>query len=123
MTPDADRVDPVGPARRHAALLEEHLPGVVHGVYLVGSVALGDLRPGRSDLDTVTVVERELGPADGPSLTAVHAALAPARVGIAYDTTCVPVGWLAGPPPGLPVTPTAWTGCCTSARARSRSTP
>lgn len=101
---------PADLARRHAALLDQHLPGAVTGVYLVGSAALGDHRPGRSDVDTVTVVVRELGPADGPALEAAHSPLAPDVVGIAYDTTYVPAGWLAGPPPDLPVTPYSLDG-------------
>ncbi len=103
-------LDPVGLARRHAALLDQHLPGVLRGVYLVGSVALGDHRPGRSDVDTVTVVGRELVPADAPSLRAVHAALSPDAVGVAYDTTYVPVAWLAAVPSKEPVTPFSLDG-------------
>jgi len=101
---------PAALAARHAALLDEHLPGVVVGLYLVGSVALGDHRPGRSDVDTVTVVRRGLGPADAAALVAVHRALAPEAVGTAYDTTYVPLPWLAAAPAREPVTPFSLDG-------------
>src|SRR6185437_2517608 len=55
--------------------LDEALPGVCDGVYLTGSIALGDWRPGRSDLDVLTVTTRRLEDADIEVLAAVHAGL------------------------------------------------
>ena len=49
-------------AGRYVAQLDQLLPDVVTGFYLVGSVALDAYRPGRSDVDFVAVVERDLGP-------------------------------------------------------------
>ena len=101
---------PLDLARRHAALVEEHLPGALVGVYLVGSAVLGDHRPGRSDVDTVAVVRNPLGAGQAGPLRQVHAALSPGTVGTAYDTTYVPAGWLAEPPPAEAVTPFSLDG-------------
>lgn len=37
--------------------LQRHVPGLVSGLHLVGSIALGDFHPGRSDLDFVAVLD------------------------------------------------------------------
>lgn len=55
-------------SRRFAGLLERHVPGLVAGLHLVGSVALGDFRLGRSDLDFVGVLAHR---ATGPELEAL----------------------------------------------------
>jgi hypothetical protein len=60
----------------HTASLDERLPGVVEALYLVGSVALGDYRPGMSDVDFVAIASRPLGPSDRAALAAVHGELA-----------------------------------------------
>jgi hypothetical protein len=57
-------------------LLDTALPGVVHGVYLTGSAALGDWRPGHSDLDILTVTTRPLATSDLDALAALHAGVA-----------------------------------------------
>jgi Domain of unknown function (DUF4111)/Nucleotidyltransferase domain len=44
-------------ARRYLAQVDQLLPGVVGGFYLVGSVALGAYRPRRSDIDFIAVLE------------------------------------------------------------------
>jgi hypothetical protein len=44
--------------------LDQVLPGVVSGFYLVGSVALGAYRDGRSDIDFIAVLGRGLGAAE-----------------------------------------------------------
>jgi hypothetical protein len=48
------------------------LPGAVTGFYVVGSVALGAYRDGRSDVDFVAVVDEDLGPAGLRRLRVVH---------------------------------------------------
>ena len=50
-------------------LVDAAAPGLVEGLYLVGSVALGDYRPGASDVDFIAVLSR---PAPLPVLAAVH---------------------------------------------------
>jgi hypothetical protein len=43
---------------RYLELADRHLPGLVEGLYLHGSIALGDYRPGVSDIDFVVVTSR-----------------------------------------------------------------
>ena len=59
-----------------SAQLDEVLPGVCEGLYLTGSIALGDWCPGRSDLDVLTVTTRKLDDADIEVLAGLHAGLA-----------------------------------------------
>ncbi|GAA3739755.1 aminoglycoside adenylyltransferase domain-containing protein [Salinactinospora qingdaonensis] len=47
-------------------------PGLVEGLYLTGSVALGDYRPHASDVDFVVVVSRRLTDGDRDALRRVH---------------------------------------------------
>jgi hypothetical protein len=61
---------------RYLELVDDQLPGFVEGVYLVGSYALGDWQPGRSDLDVVIVTSEPATDEDARSLLAVHALLA-----------------------------------------------
>ncbi|HEX6423232.1 MAG TPA: nucleotidyltransferase domain-containing protein [Acidimicrobiales bacterium] len=58
---------------RYLGLVDRLLPGRVTGFYLVGSVALGDHRPGRSDIDFVGVVEGDLDRGELRRLRLVHA--------------------------------------------------
>ena len=44
----------------------------VAGLYVGGSVASGDYRPGISDIDAVALVDRVLGPAQRRTITALH---------------------------------------------------
>ncbi|MEU7003044.1 nucleotidyltransferase domain-containing protein [Nonomuraea sp. NPDC046570] len=63
------------PERTCAAFLEladRHAPGLVEGLYLQGSIALGDYRPGVSDIDFVAVTN---GRPDAGALRRVHADL------------------------------------------------
>jgi hypothetical protein len=47
--------EPLDIAARHLALADRRVPRLVEGLYLQGSVALGDCRPGVSDIDFVAV--------------------------------------------------------------------
>ena len=51
-------------------------PGLVEGFYLVGSIALGDYRPGLSDIDFVGVCARDLSETEVQALEEIHLALA-----------------------------------------------
>lgn len=51
-------------------------PGLVEGLYVVGSYALGDWQPGRSDIDVVAVTAEPATDADFGALRTVHALLA-----------------------------------------------
>lgn len=46
--------------RRYLSQVDQLLPGVVTGFYVVGSVALGAYRERRSDVDFVAVLDRAL---------------------------------------------------------------
>jgi len=49
---------------QYLACVEREIPGRVSGFYIVGSAALGDFRPGRSDVDFVAVVTQRLEPGE-----------------------------------------------------------
>lgn len=55
--------------------LDQAMPGAVEGLYLLGSLALDDYRPGQSDVDFIAVVNPA---ADLSPLAGVHLALAKA---------------------------------------------
>lgn len=69
-------------------LADRYAPGLVEGLYLQGSVALGDYRPGVSDIDFVAVTSRT--PEDG-AVRAVHAELRRSRSRPLFDGLYV--GW------------------------------
>ena len=94
--------------------LDRVLPGRVTGLYLVGSVALGAYRPGRSDIDVVAVLDvadgERLPAADVRRLRAAHlvsglragaAALAgghllfPGAINGVFSTISLPPEWAA----------------------------
>lgn len=62
-------------AWRYLVLVDGALPGQVEGLYLVGSVALDDYQPGRSDVDFVAVTGQPLDSADLDALDRVHTKL------------------------------------------------
>jgi hypothetical protein len=55
---------------RHLAALDDLAPGLVGGLYLTGSITLGDYQPGRSDIDFMAFTSR---PADDPEVVALLA--------------------------------------------------
>ncbi len=58
--------------RRYLDSLDRAVPGLLDGFYLVGSLALGAFRPGRSDIDFVATCSRAPSPAELASLKTVH---------------------------------------------------
>lgn len=54
------------------ALLQRNTGDLITGLHLIGSIADGDFRPGRSDLDFVAVLSRELTDDDAEALVVVH---------------------------------------------------
>jgi hypothetical protein len=81
-------------AGAHWEGLQLLLPGRGVGLYLIGSAALGDFQPASSDIDTITVVDRELDRADQQVLRGVHADIKREYPSVRYDTTYVPRAWL-----------------------------
>ena len=57
---------------RHLAALDAVAPGLIEGLYLTGSVTLGDYQPGRSDIDFVAFTTR---PADDPEVVSLLASV------------------------------------------------
>lgn len=70
------------------------LPGFVTALWVTGSAASGDWRPGRSDVDFVAATSRVPELADLEALAALHAAVGE----IHYDGLYVPAADLGAPP-------------------------
>ncbi|GAB4212129.1 MAG: DUF4111 domain-containing protein [Roseiflexaceae bacterium] len=56
-------------------LVHTALPGLLEGLYLHGSLALGAYLPGRSDIDFIAITSRRCTPGDIAALGTVHATL------------------------------------------------
>lgn len=82
-------------------LVDQHLPGRVEGLYLVGSVALNDFQPGRSDIDFVAVASTPLAPTELRRLGQVHRELRRNARGPKLDGIYVSWGELAASPVNL----------------------
>jgi hypothetical protein len=81
---------------QYLAACDEAVPDLVVGLHVVGSLALGDFRPDRSDIDVVAVVREPPDHAERLALADVHRSCAPTIDG-PYLTAAV----LAGPPVGV----------------------
>lgn len=77
--------------------LEQALPNQIEGIYLVGSLALGDFRPGQSDVDFLAISKPT---ADMSVLAEVHRTLAAAHPDVHCDGIYLRSGELARPPAG-----------------------
>jgi hypothetical protein len=96
-----------GPVRElvaaHLQALDAAVPGLVEMLYLTGSVALADYRPGASDVDFLAITSRPLGDGDLAAVAAAHAGMPAAPC---YDGVYLERGALAtAPPDGCPVVP------------------
>lgn len=97
------RVDVARTVDRFLGLMASEGGPRLRGLYLVGSVALGDFRPGRSDIDFVALLEGPAEAAETLALARVHAALARAE-GPHFDGVYLPIGALRqAPEPGAVV--------------------
>jgi hypothetical protein len=83
-------------------LADRHAPGLVRGLYLQGSIALGDYQPGVSDIDFVAVVS---GKPDIRALEAVHAELRRTHGGTPFDGLYLEADELRRDPASLPAGP------------------
>jgi hypothetical protein len=79
-------------------LVDDRLPGIVQGLYLVGSVALGDFRPGTSDVDFVALSSEALDDATLDRLEEIHAQLHVEKERPSYDGLYLRWEHLGGPP-------------------------
>jgi hypothetical protein len=59
----------------YIGLMNEALPGLLTGLYLHGSVALGAYEPGLSDIDFIAITSRRCTPSDVETLRVVHHSL------------------------------------------------
>ncbi|MFF2554786.1 aminoglycoside adenylyltransferase domain-containing protein [Nocardia sp. NPDC058058] len=59
----------------YLALADAEAPGLIEGLYLEGSLALGDFRPGASDIDFVAVTAAPPNAVDTAALERIHAKL------------------------------------------------
>jgi len=80
--------------------IDAEAPALIESLYLVGSVALGDFRPQRSDVDFVAVTAGRLHPAGYVALERAHARLRARWPQPFFDGIYVTWGDLAGDPAG-----------------------
>jgi hypothetical protein len=59
----------------YLSAVDDEAPGLVTGLYLIGSAALGDYRIGRSDIDVVMITENRVRAEQVAALAAAHARL------------------------------------------------
>ncbi|MFD0266106.1 aminoglycoside adenylyltransferase domain-containing protein [Streptomyces sp. NPDC127106] len=85
-------------------------PDLVQGLYLTGSVALGDFRPGRSDVDFVAVCARRPAPDDVTALEQAHRETRERHDRPYFDGIHVTWDDLAGSPAACPPVPYAQEG-------------
>jgi hypothetical protein len=65
---------PVQPIlEQYKASIQQERPGLVKGMYIVGSIAFGGFNEKFSDIDFVTVTSRKAGPEELATLASLHA--------------------------------------------------
>jgi hypothetical protein len=82
----------------YLGVVDDFAPGVVEGLYVVGSAALGDWHAGRSDIDIVAVTAEPATDEDASAIRAVHAVLADRLPAVAIDGPYVAWGDLTVEP-------------------------
>nr|BEK70369.1 hypothetical protein KPHV_75960 [Kitasatospora purpeofusca] len=85
-------------ADAYLTLVDAAAPGLVEGLYVVGSAALGDFHPARSDIDFVAVSADPVTAAQLAGLERAHARLAARYPRPAFDGPYLTWHELAGPP-------------------------
>jgi len=83
---------------RYLALVDAAAPGVVEGLYLVGSVALGDFHLRTSDVDFIAASSAPVNEISRQALASVHADLAAEASGPAFEGIYVTFDELARSP-------------------------
>jgi hypothetical protein len=76
----------------HLERVDQATPGLIEMLYLTGSVALGDYRPGVSDVDFVAVTSRRLSASDLAAVAVAHEGMpaAPHYDGIYLERSALP---------------------------------
>lgn len=92
------------------ALLRRNTGDLIAGLHLIGSIADGDFRAGRSDLDFVAVLSRELTDEDAEALVVVHRSYRTDPTLPALDGIWVTADELRAGPDGIADGPTSQQG-------------
>ena len=98
------RVDVARTVDRFLGLLASEGGPRLRGLYLVGSVALGDFRPGRSDIDFVALLDAPASAEATDALARIHTTLAQAG-GLPFDGVYLPIDALRRAPEAGAVVP------------------
>jgi hypothetical protein len=85
----------------YLTLVDEAAPGLIAGLYLIGSVALDDFRPDQSDVDFVAVTAAEPTASELAALAGVHQRLAGQHRRPHFDGAYVTWAQLAADPAGI----------------------
>ena len=87
-----------GVVNAYLAAVDAEAPGVVEGLYLTGSTALGEFRPNTSDIDFVAVTSERVDAAAVAALARAHARLRKQLLRPFFDGLYVTWSELANPP-------------------------
>ncbi|WP_203695974.1 nucleotidyltransferase domain-containing protein [Catellatospora coxensis] len=107
----------------HVRALDERVRGLVTGLFVTGSVPLGDYWPGRSDIDFVAVMDREPTSAELAALGKVHLSLPDEMPGPDYDGIYLTRAQLAAPPADGDTAPQILAGDFQPAKAGGQLNP
>ncbi len=97
-------------ARDYLQACDSNAPGLVEGLYLIGSVALDDFCEASSDIDFVAVSQRRPDPSTVDTLDRVHAAVRLAHPRPHFDGVYVTWSELAADPRWSPPGPQSYAG-------------
>lgn len=99
----------------YLALVDDACPGLVEGLCLAGSLALGDYRPQQSDIDFVAVLAEHPAPPVVGALDRVHEHLCEHRQRPFFDGVYLSWHELTAPPATVPAGPFSQDGQLVSA--------
>lgn len=105
---------------RYLEAIDQARPGLVAGLHIVGSAALGSWQPGHSDVDTIILTSRPIGPAELAAIAAVHAAM---PGGTKFDGVYLDPEQFAARPADRPVVPFVVNGELVTDRPCGELTP
>ncbi|MEV0457084.1 nucleotidyltransferase domain-containing protein [Catellatospora methionotrophica] len=108
-------------AAEHVRALDERVRGLVTGLFITGSVPLGDYWPGRSDIDFVAVMDRSPTAEERGRLANAHLALP--EGGPVYDGIYLTRAQLAAPPVEGDTAPQILAGDFSPAKAGGQLNP
>jgi len=95
------QIDVAAALGTYLEIIDSCAPGLVEGLYVVGSYALGDWRPGHSDIDIIAVTAEPATDEDAGNLLTAHALLAEHQPRPFIDGPYLAWGDLITPPMAL----------------------